>query len=57
LDDGKAYLRADYSITCYTERYKAYRLYACLMAFIYPVGIPAFFAFWLVRHRRELGKP
>ncbi|CAM9493608.1 unnamed protein product, partial [Laminaria digitata] len=54
LDDGKAYLRADYSIICFTERHKAYRMYASLMIFVYPVGIPAFFAFWLVRHRHQL---
>ena len=54
LDDGKAYLRADYSITCYTEMYTAYQTYAILMVFVYPVGIPAFFTLWLVRNRREL---
>ncbi|CAM9445373.1 unnamed protein product, partial [Laminaria digitata] len=57
LDDGKAYLRADYSITCNTERHTAYLVYASVMVFVYPVGTPAFFAFWLVRHRRELQKP
>ncbi|CAN0493991.1 unnamed protein product, partial [Scytosiphon promiscuus] len=57
LGDGKAYLREDYSITCNTERHSAYLVYASLMVCVYPVGIPAFFTFWLVRHRRELGKP
>ena len=57
LDDGNAYLRADYSITCFTERHAAYQLYASFMVFVYPVGIPALFAFLLVRHRRELEKP
>lgn len=57
LDDGNAYLRADYSITCFTDRHSAYLVYASLMVCVYPVGIPAFFAFWLVNHRRELGKP
>ncbi|CAM9499262.1 unnamed protein product, partial [Laminaria digitata] len=57
LDDGKAYLRADYSITCNTDRHKACLIYASVMVFVYPVGIPAFFAFWLVCHRRELQKP
>ncbi|CAM9337471.1 unnamed protein product, partial [Laminaria digitata] len=54
LDHDKAYLRADYSIACFTKRHKAYQIYACLMVFVYPVGIPAFFAFWLVSHRRQL---
>ena len=56
LDDGLSYLRADYSLTCNTERHTAYLLYASVMVCVYPVGIPAFFAFWLVRHRRELKK-
>ena len=57
LDDGKAYLRADYSITCYTDTYTAYQAYASFMVFVYPIGIPAFFALMLVRNRRELEKP
>ena len=57
LDDGKAYLRADYSITCHTDTYTAYKRYASFMVCIYPVGIPAVFAWWLVRNRRELQKP
>ena len=57
LDDGKSYLRADYSITCYTEIYTVYQTYAILMVFVYPVGIPAFFTWWLVRNRRELENP
>ena len=57
LDDGKAYLRADYSITCYTDTYTAYQTYASFMVFVYPIGIPAFFAWMLVRNRRELEKP
>ena len=32
LDNGKAYLHADYSITCYTEIYTACKTYASLMA-------------------------
>lgn len=54
LDDGVAYLRADYSITCSTEKYAGYRIYASIMVCVYPIGIPAFFGWWLVRNRREL---
>ncbi|CAM9541659.1 unnamed protein product, partial [Laminaria digitata] len=57
LDDGNDYLRADYSITCNTERHTAYTACAWLMVLVYPVGVPAFFAFWLVSHRRELQNP
>ena len=54
LDDDKAYLRADYSITCYTKTYTTYQTYAILMVCVYPVGIPACFTWWLVRNRRQL---
>ncbi|CAM9368546.1 unnamed protein product, partial [Laminaria digitata] len=57
LDDGNAYMRADYSITCYTETHTAYRIYAGFMLCVYPVGVPAFFAWWLVQHRQELNTP
>lgn len=57
LDDGSAYLRADYSITCYTGVHTAYLAYASVMVCVYPVGIPAFFAWWLVRNRQELESP
>ncbi|CAM9118057.1 unnamed protein product, partial [Laminaria digitata] len=57
LDDGKAYLRADYSLTCDTKRHTTYLIYASVMVCVYPVGIPAFFAFTLVRNRQELEKP
>ena len=56
LDDGNAYLRADYSITCYTETHDAYIVYASLMVCVYPFGIPAFFGWWLAINRRELAK-
>ncbi|CAM9120490.1 unnamed protein product, partial [Laminaria digitata] len=56
-DNGNAYLRADYSITCYTETLTAYRTYAGLMACIYPIGIPAVCASWLVHHRQNLDTP
>ncbi|CAM9783021.1 unnamed protein product, partial [Laminaria digitata] len=57
LEGDKVYFRADYSIACNTERHEACKMYAGLMVFVYPVGIPALFAFWLVQHRRELQKP
>ncbi|CAN0365910.1 unnamed protein product, partial [Scytosiphon promiscuus] len=54
LDDGNSYLRADYSIVCNSEKHQTWLLYAGVMVFLYPVGIPAVFATWVVRHRREL---
>eukprot|EP00903_Cladosiphon_okamuranus_P016944 g15619.t1 len=54
LDDGVKYLRADYSLTCSTSAHTAWRAYAGLMIFVYPVGIPAIFAWWLISNRRDL---
>lgn len=57
LDDGNAYLRADYSVTCWTAKHNAYRTYAIIMVCVYPVGIPALFAWWLARNRQQLTNP
>lgn len=54
LDDGNAYLRADYSIVCWSEKHDIYRTYASVMIFVYPVGIPAFYGWWLAHNRRSL---
>ena len=57
LDDGVSYLRADYSLTCDTSRYAAFRAYAAVMVCVYPIGVPATFAWLLRRYRRDLRKP
>lgn len=54
LDDGVEYLRADYSLTCTTSTHTAMEVYAGLMVVVYPLGIPAVFAWWLVSNRQEL---
>lgn len=54
LDDGVEYLRADYSLTCTTSTHTAMRVYAGLMVVVYPLGIPAVFAWWLISNRHEL---
>lgn len=53
LDNG-TYLRADYSLTCTAKKHKAYIAYAGVMACVYPIGIPAVFAWWLGCNRRDL---
>ncbi|CAM9133068.1 unnamed protein product, partial [Laminaria digitata] len=57
LDDGVTYLRADYSLTCTTAEHSAYQVYASIMVLVYPVGIPAFFSWWLFRNQYDLQKP
>ncbi|CAN0297003.1 unnamed protein product [Pylaiella littoralis] len=54
LDDGVQYLRADYSLTCTTDMHMAMLVYAGLMIAVYPIGIPAVFAWWLYSNRNDL---
>lgn len=44
LDNGKAFLRADHSIQCYTMTHKAYMVCAAFMCVVYPLGIPFCYA-------------
>jgi hypothetical protein len=48
-----SYLRADYSIKCGTAKHSAYKIYAAFMVIIYPLGIPALYAWllWCNRHK------
>ncbi|KAG5180626.1 hypothetical protein JKP88DRAFT_166496, partial [Tribonema minus] len=46
--DGTWYLRADYTIQCRTPEHTAYVTYAAIMLLMYPLGIPAIFA-WMIR--------
>lgn len=57
LDNGMSYLRADYSLLCTSDEHAAYTLYAGVMVCVYPVGIPALFAWWLAGNRQDLRKP
>lgn len=57
LDNGVSYLRADYGLKCSSGRHAAYRVYAGLMAVLYPLGIPALFGWWLWRNQGALRSP
>ena len=59
----EAYLRADYTLHCYTlvdgapeytPEYLAMRVYAWLMVIVYPVGINAMYLGLLLRHRATI---
>ena len=54
LDDGKDYLRADYTIECDSLRHRVLMGYAGVMFLLYPLGIPALFSYVLFRNRRVL---
>lgn len=44
-------LEADYRLECYNAEWTQYMVYAVLMIFVYPLGVP--FAFWFILHRHE----
>eukprot|EP00937_MAST-01D_sp_MAST-1D-sp2_P000718 g718.t1 len=52
--DGTSYLLADYSVRCDLPGYAPYRGLAMFFVFVYPIGIPAFFLFLLVRKKSRL---
>ena len=54
LDSGITYLRADYDLVCWTRTHVGYRAYAGVMVLVYPVGIPAVFAWALFRNRDSI---
>lgn len=54
LDDGNAYLRADYSIDCRSTKHRALKVFAGIMVLLYPVGIPLFYTVLLHRTREVL---
>ena len=54
LDDGKRYLRADYTIDCDSQKHRAFQIYASLMMLVYPLGIPVVYAVLLFNNRRML---
>lgn len=56
VDTGVAYLQADYRLKFETNEHAVFKVYAGLMILVYPVGIPATFAWWLFPHRHDLKK-
>ena len=47
-------LEADYGISCESPSYKAWSVYATVMIFIYPIGVPFFFFALLYRYRKHI---
>lgn len=52
-----SFLVADYSIDCYSEKYQIFVVYAVLSLFVYPIGVPLVFYFWLRQFRLKLDNP
>lgn len=42
LDDGVAFPRPDYSLTCSGSQHGAYVVFAGSMVFVYPIDVPMF---------------
>ena len=45
--DGKSYLVKDFTIECWNGKHKDNLIYGIIAVIIYPIGIPAFFAYQL----------
>ena len=48
---GRGFLRADYSIECFTMTHTLYRIYAGVMILVYPLGIP--FLYFVLLYRKK----
>jgi len=49
-----SYLKADYSIKCYTDVYSRWTGFAWIMFFVYPVGVPLMYSVLLFRNRQRI---
>lgn len=52
FDDGTSKLVADYSIDCESDVHQNYEIYAGLMIIVYPMGIPAYYFYLLVKNHK-----
>ncbi|CAN0443186.1 unnamed protein product, partial [Discosporangium mesarthrocarpum] len=54
FQDGKSFLKADYSVSCAALKYKIMRWYAGISLLVFPVGIPALFLWLLFKDKDKL---
>lgn len=52
--ENKYYLTADMSISCQSDYYRSWRVYAAFMILVYPLGIPLSYFLVLYKNRREI---
>lgn len=57
FDDGSSYMYADYSLSCETDEHRKYVIYAAVMVFVYPLGIPLFYLYLLWSNLRAINPP
>lgn len=51
LEDGREFLRADYSIQCTSDKHKALQGYSVFMLIMYVIGIPAAYSVIIYKNR------
>jgi hypothetical protein len=56
-EDGKKYLVADASVECGTDTHNSYVIYAGFMILLYPIGIPAYYAYHLTYNYHLINPP
>ena len=55
MNEGReSYLRADYSLSCLSDRYQALRAYAITLVLLFPLGIPVIYFFILWTRREKI---
>ena len=56
LDDGKRWLKNDYSVSCIDGNWShdAFKFYGLIMILIFPIGIPLSYSILLLRRRKRL---
>jgi hypothetical protein len=54
IPSGCSYLQADYNVSCNTTKHTVFKIYSGLMILVYPVGIPALYAYLLWQQRKQL---
>ena len=52
--DQPSFLRSDFSVDCNTLFHQGMMVFAVLMIFVYPFGIPALYTYLLHKHRKSL---
>jgi len=57
LDTGEKFLIVDYAINCDESSYTLFAAYAGLMMLVYPIGVPALFAWLLARKKKHIVQP
>jgi hypothetical protein len=53
-DEPRLFLLADMSVSCSSSLYDSWKAYAVIMIFVYPIGIPAIYLWFLYRNYKAI---